>query len=450
MRRLTLAAAAMAATCALAACSEPYDPPAVFDENFSTASGASSESPSLGFVGLGDLAQLNAPDGGATLPMRVMWTHGMCTPPDGSDPKDPHVWWQTRTADLLAAWPGAQLTGAPAATEKLPSGSMLIKETLSVPGRAPGASRTVELWFFDWSPITMPFKPRTLGDVEAGPGNPYTYERATVNKSLKQTVIKDCFADVVVYLGRNGDPIRSDAQIAVCELLDGSFDPDTGCAGASGKRFTALISESIGSTILADAFLSLKLDYVAARKVAVDRLVANAPKVPSIRPGVKTRPIQPNAAMSAYQARMASANTSMGLATANGASVSVAMGSLTSFFMLANQIPLLNFAGNTSLETFMASAAEMRKPGEAAAALTAVSFVDPNDMLAFRLLPKSGRARVINFVVSNAETYVGYAELPTSAHCNYIRNGYVMHAVVFGYKGGTPQSGAVSDPEKCL
>jgi hypothetical protein len=98
----------------------------------------------------------------------------------------------------------------------------------------------------------------------------------------------------------------------------------------------------------------------------------------------------------------------------------------------------------------MTRAAEMRKPGEAAAALTAVSFVDPNDMLAFRLLPKSGRARVINFVVSNAETYVGYAELPTSAHCNYIRNGYVMHAVVFGYKGGTPQSGAVSDPEKCL
>ena len=91
-----------------------------------------------------------------------------------------------------------------------------------------------------------------------------------------------------------------------------------------------------------------------------------------------------------------------------------------------------------------------RKPGEGSAALTVVAFIDPNDLLSFRLVPRSDSGRVINFVVSNDDTYLGYAEFPTTAHCNYIRNGYVMRAVVFGYAGGTPKSGPVYDPEKCF
>jgi hypothetical protein len=147
---------------------------------------------------------------------------------------------------------------------------------------------------------------------------------------------------------------------------------------------------------------------------------------------------------------MASANAHMGQAKTNSANVSVAMASLTSFFMLANQIPLLNFAGDRSLEEFVAGATAMRKPGAGAAALTVVAFSDPNDLLSFRLVPKTDHGHVVNFVVSNADTYLGYAELPDHAHCDYIRNGYVMHAIVFGYAGGTPQSGPVNDPENCL
>jgi hypothetical protein len=459
MRRFILAAAA---ALTLAACSQPYDPPAVFDENFSTATGTSTEAPSQGFAGLDDLAQMGTPTGGTTLPTRVLWTHGMCTPSDGTQPGSPYTWWQVRTRDLLAAYPGASQTGAPTITTLSPGGSQLIKETLNVPARVAGASRTMELWFFDWSPLTRPYKPRVIGDIEAGKGNPYTYERATVNRDLKQGLIKDCFADVVVYLGRNGDRIRSDAQIAVCDLLDGTFDRATGCAGASGARFTALVSESLGSTVLFDAFRSLRLDYVTARKNAVDRLMANAPRLNAITrtlkgPLVKPAPVKPtlakpSPAMTTYNANVASANAAMGLARTNAANISVAMGSLTNFYLLANQLPLLNFAGtaNVPLDEFVASAMETRKPGEGAAALTVVAFVDPNDVLSFRLVPKTDRGRVINFVVSNADTYLGYAELPTSAHCDYIKNGYVMHALVFGYAGGTPKSGAVDDPEPCL
>ncbi len=445
MRRLVLAAAF-----ALAACAEPYDPPQVFDESFSEAGSVTNEVPSQGFAGLADLAQLNKPAGGEALPIRVMWTHGMCSPPDGTDPQNPRAWWETRTRDLLAAYPGARRTDAPAVIEKLPSGSRLIKETLSVPGRQPGTSRTIEFWFFEWSPITLPFKPRKFGDIESGKGNDYRYTRATLNASLKQGLIKDCFVDVVVYLGKNGDFIRSDAQMAVCELLDGRFDPATGCAGASDARYTALISESLGSTILFDAFRSLRLDYVVARRDAVERLLENAPETKAANRGGAVRTNKPSATARTYRANMASANATMRRANANSANVSSAMASLTSFFMLANQLPLLRFAGNRSLEEFVTGATEMRKPGEGAAALTVVAFIDPNDLLSFRLLPKSDHGRVIDFVVSNANTYFGYAELPDRAHCNYIANGYVMHAIVFGYAGGTPRSGPVDDREKCL
>jgi hypothetical protein len=144
-------------------------------------------------------------------------------------------------------------------------------------------------------------------------------------------------------------------------------------------------------------------------------------------------------------------------ARTNSQGMTSAMTSLTNFFMLANQIPLVGLANdplgvdlrrNRSLEEFIASATEMRLA--TAKPLTIVAFLDPNDLLSFRLIPKSGRARIVNFVVSNDDTYVGYAERPDEAHCNYIRNGYVMHAIVFGYSGGTPQRGAVDEPESCL
>ena len=96
----------------------------------------------------------------------------MCTPSDGTLPGSPFTWWQMRTRDLLAAYPGASMTGAPAITTLSPNGAQLIKETLSVPAHVPGASRTMELWFFDWSQLTRGYKPRLIGDIEAGKGNP--------------------------------------------------------------------------------------------------------------------------------------------------------------------------------------------------------------------------------------------------------------------------------------
>ena len=147
---------------------------------------------------------------------------------------------------------------------------------------------------------------------------------------------------MVIYLGKNGNHIRSDAQLAVCEMLDGTFDPATGCAGASGARFTALISESLGSTILFDAFRSLRLDYLAARKTAVDRLMANAPKLQRDHSSLKGA-AKPSPAISTYKANVATANQRWEGADEFGQHLS-RNGFADEFLHAGKPAPLLNFA----------------------------------------------------------------------------------------------------------
>jgi hypothetical protein len=419
----------------VAACAETYDPPQVFDEVF--ANGGTTEVASGGFGGLKGIVERDNADGPG-LPARVLWTHGMCTPNEGPPSR---AWWQVRTDDLIAAYTGAAPVPDSIEKEPLPNGSTLIKETLHSPG-SQSSSRTIELWFFDWAPLTAPYKPTGARDPENPPDNRYRYDRATLNENLKQGLIKDCFADVVMYLGKNGDPIRSDTQTVLCEFFGGRLDPATGCAGALATRATMLISESLGSSILFDGFRSLKFDYMR--------------EPPPTAAGTTATP-----AKGQYSVRLGGKGATPGTsdfatrARTNSRDVTTAMTSLTSFFMLANQIPLMSLAngprsgnGITPLEEFIAGAAELRPA--TAPPLTIVAFVDPNDLLSFRLIPKSDRARIVNFVVSNADTYAGYAERPDEAHCNYVRNAYVMHAIVFGYAGGAPQRGPVNDPEPCL
>jgi hypothetical protein len=205
-----------------------------------------------------------------------------------------------------------------------------------------------------------------------------------------------------------------------------------------------LISESLGSNILFDGFRSLKFDYIWSPEPSPAQ---------SARPSARlSRALEAEAKL-----RTATLEEAAAKARTNSQGMTSAMTSLTNFFMLANQIPLVGLANatspgnlqrNRSLEDFIASATEMRLA--TAKPLTIVAFGDPNDLLSFRLIPKSDRARIVNFVVSNADTYVGYAERPDEAHCNYVRNAYVMHAIVFGYSGGAPQRGAIDESESCL
>jgi len=413
----------------LATCASPYDPPQVFDETFKD--GRSRETPSRGFGGLDDIVSTDA---SATLPPRVLWTHGMCTPDAGVGER----WWQVRMRDIITAYPGAEIA-SPGKIEQLPAGASLIETALRVRNAA-GAQRVIEFWFLDWTPITGPRRLTGKNDPESPAGNPYRYKRATLNNTLKQGFVKDCLSDVVLYLanGEEGARIRSDTRVALCDFFDGRFNESTGCEGASPDRFTVLIAESLGSSILFDGIRSLRIDYTRARSKLTQQ-----------------QPVKPKGGMPPKRkAEIASAEDKAARARANEKGMTQALTSLTSFFMLANQVPLIGLAdplhpddGNEALSAFVDSAVKMRSAN--ARQLTVVAFVDPNDLLSFRLLPSSDHARVVNFVVSNDDTLINYAERPDLAHCNYIRNGYVMHAIVFGYDGKRPQKSGVNENQKC-
>ncbi|MDM5178540.1 hypothetical protein PO883_15180 [Massilia sp. DJPM01] len=67
---------------------------------------------------------------------------------------------------------------------------------------------------------------------------------------------------------------------------------------------------------------------------------------------------------------------------------------------------------------------------------TVVVFTDPNDVLGYTLVKSPFAARagylIIDAGVSNAPTYFGLIELPTSAHTDYPRNATVQRMIACG------------------
>jgi hypothetical protein len=73
--------------------------------------------------------------------------------------------------------------------------------------------------------------------------------------------------------------------------------------------------------------------------------------------------------------------------------------------------------------------------------VTAVAFSDPNDLLSYRIVPKhlakyDEHFRLINVIVSNDSTYMGFVERPDTAHCGYFWNPHVLDMLARGYRPG--------------
>src|SRR6185436_16012155 len=73
--------------------------------------------------------------------------------------------------------------------------------------------------------------------------------------------------------------------------------------------------------------------------------------------------------------------------------------------------------------------------------VTAVAFSDPNDLLSYRIVPAhlskyDEHFRLINVIVSNDSTYLGFVERPDTAHCGYFWNPHVLAMRAQGYRPG--------------
>ena len=233
---------------ALAACTRPYAVPEV--------------SPDRAFLGVSDYLQA---EGAA----RIVLSHGMCSGEHRASGTDTN--WVGQRAAQIARSLGVLHTPEPAYQ---PS-------AVYPPGAGPDepAVRRYDVSFVqNEKPVTASFliwgsfvdayrENLEFENTRRSSQTPEAPRRARLNADVKSELMNRCLIDAVVYLGRNGDPIRRNMRHAVCELLGGQFTPAKrpGDARSSGtcrnpKRSgvpTVLIPESLGSTILFEAYMML-------------------------------------------------------------------------------------------------------------------------------------------------------------------------------------------------
>lgn len=354
---------------ALAGCSTPYRPPVVVK--------GSDAVPALA----GMLAEAPAPK-----QLDVMLVHGMCTHEAN---------WAEPLADHLAQQIDAQ-------ARSLSSGRAVIE---AAPGRigvrwhlreaAGGQLHFAEL---TWSAVFAELKQQLAFDMtgeasDCAADAECRPRRAKLNGMLKDKLLNDCLADVVIYQGQSRDAMRSRMVVALQEFAERSGDEAVPLA---------IVSESLGSKIVFDALLQM-----------LDQPPSSQARTAGVRIGSR----------------------------------------LAAVYMLANQLPLLGLAeqnvdakgNNMALGGALQRLLErLRAPGlrkSTLGAIRLVAFTDPNDLLSYRLLPSGdrslGRVEVADVLVSNRPTWLSLFEWPPSAHTDYGFNDDVLALIACGQ----PRSG---------
>jgi hypothetical protein len=364
----------------LAACSAPYKVPVL-----AATPGSTTE-----FEGVVDLLH-------AERPLDVLFVHGMCT--------HDALWAEQAVQDLYGA-----LGGDAAAVHLVPStvegtSITLFQQTLPLPRGRLHANAIL------WSPLTTPLKAQLCYDQTdksktcppSDAAKPYPYERATLNRQLKDVILNDCLSDAVIYQGTARDEINRQMQRALLQAtatsggVARSSDFALEAARVPASVPLVVLTDSLGSKVAFDAILKL----------------ANANAQDTARAGERI------------------------------------FDRTTSVFMAANQLPLLSLA-DQNLDGSVASrdgypadplAALIRQrslrtsPPAAASQPRVVAFTDPNDLLSYILVPRPQQTpyAVVDVVVSNATTYFGAVELPNQAHLRYHANRRVRDLIACGH-----------------
>lgn len=262
-------------------------------------------------------------------------------------------------------------------------------------------NRDVDVRFaaITWSPLTTNYKLR-LQDGED------QIRRAWLNKLTKSRLLDGALADAVLYVGRYREFLKNAVTAGLCQAF--SQNPISPCSWSNVELVDtrlAFITHSLGSRMLTDALIDLiRDDAVPAQKL-----------LPALNYG-------------------------------------------TSFFMFANQLPLLRLGDEDDPPPMIGETTAVKPIGirglgralqqsrmnrgeTAAHPVNVIAFTDPNDVLSYRV-PKgedystAGTLRFVNIRISNAITWFRLVESPVRAHNGYQTNTKVWDVVT----GGPPPS----------
>jgi hypothetical protein len=373
-----------------AACSTTITVP-----EFATANGADEH-----FAGVADLLNQDGP-------VDVIFVHGMCTHDEKWPPKAVQTLYEALGGSGEVALDAAPVEG---------TGITLYQKTLTLPGGKLRANAIL------WSPLTTPLKAqlcydqthKSAGCPPAEAAKAYPYPRAAVNRILKDGILDDCLSDAVIYQGKARDDISGQMQKAIVQATatsGGQARPQGLLAAAAAVPSSiplVIVAESLGSKVAFDALWKLLANdsTAAAGQRTIDRTAQ--------------------------------------------------------IFMQANQLPILALAdkrldGTNALRAESAGApgggypvdpiaslmrvrraSIMAVDGKPAAVPQVVAFTDPNDLLSYILAPsphsQAAGYPVVDVVLSNDKTYLGLAELPTTAHTGYGSNKAVQRLIACGHR----------------
>ncbi|NHZ99210.1 hypothetical protein [Massilia sp. CCM 8734] len=323
----------------------------------------------------------------------VLLVHGMCTQDES--------WARESVAQLVEGLGGDVAQVALSATPVGDTGIVLYRQSLALAGGSVNINAIL------WSPLTRPLKTglcydqsNKSGVCSADPAAvPYPYERASLNRALKDKLLDDCLADAVIYQGKARESINQRMQTAILQAVGGG----NGAALVPGGG--EVPSEPVPLVLITDS-LGSKLTFDALFRLASTPQQAAALQVFDRTPLI---------------------------------------------FMRANQLPLLRLAemdldgsmaprgpGDFPADPIQAliERSRMQGIGKPTGVPTVVAFTDPNDVLSYTLVKSSFAARatypIIDVVVSNAPTYLGLLELPDRAHTGYAGNPTVRRMIACG------------------
>ena len=366
-----------------AGCSTPYKAP-VF------------ESRPAGHTDFSGIAQLvsQTPDRS----IDVLIVHGMCTHDE--------TWARSSIAGL------SKMLGGPDAPTVAPepvtgTQTTLFRSSISTTHGTVNASAIV------WSPVVARLKSQLCYDqtnksadcksiVPDAP--PYPYERASLNRALKDGLLNDCLADALIYQGKSRDAIGQQLQQALLAASTPSgaklAKQSMLSAASTASKPIVFISESLGSKVAFDAIYKLQNSADDAERLAGVRVFD---RFAQVFMGANQLPI------------LALADQDIGGGT-KARSVSDYPAD-----------PLGALLGNRkSSPSFMAP-----RP------LQVVAFTDPNDLLSYALARSTSVMSfdVVDVIVSNDNTLFGFVERPDSAHTAYRKNDVVTKLIACGTKG---------------
>lgn len=440
--RAALAAAVLWST---AACTTFVDPVVTARSGESTA-----------FEGL---AQLAAGDEATAIDLLLV--HGMCTHDEG---------WADAAIGQVATMLGADAAPVVDRLAVSHSSADVFGADVATPAWQARIAAIV------WSPIVASTKAELCQDTtskapacrrDAERLAPQWFSQASAAGPIRDSLVDDCMADAVIYLGRARDQINDQMQkalVTAARHFEARRGNDTGVT-----RPLVVITQSLGAKLAFDALLRMQQDYSLSHvgdRLAerTTRIYLAANQLPFLQLGDATvaddgadseaaGPAQrrhlmrllesaeaasPSAGVTKRAALRPTATQSRGIAQA-GASAQASASARTGLSTRIAGMPEPFYAPDPvdqfiRLQAAHRPAAAVTVQGRSLPALQVVAFNDPHDVMAYAANPsRRTGSDIIDVTLELEPAALGIVVAPDPAHLNYLRDARVRQLILCGH-----------------